>query len=277
MLSIVSNTLFPMTIIADLGCVAIGARTTWVVGSGVGSTEGRRASAGEGKHWTYILEHHEIVRTRVDLQRFVGGGGHALIEGALIAAWWPEFLNPIKCTRYYSPMPFISIENPPPFAKARFARGVLRQTVFSRDEDRCRVCGRSVNDSPDLTLQVHHVLPHAKGGMTVEHNLIVLCNTCHDGMEEFDDIRQAELHDKIAVAFFTQHRMRHAQAVASYRRLVKRLPNTQPFPPAVLPLVWNPQYDRYSPELISGMIHDNLAIRWLPVTQWIKIAKQAWN
>jgi hypothetical protein len=272
------ESMFGITIIADPGMIAIGADTVWVVADSIGDTELRKASPGtDGHHWSYVLEHHEVVHTRTELQRFLCSGGHALINQTLIKSWWPEFLQPVRCRRHYAPMPWIAIDNPPPSTNERFARGALRQLVFSRDEDRCRICGRSTDDSLDLKLDIHHVLPHSRGGMTNEHNLIVLCRVCHDGIEAFDDIRRSQLYEKIEISFFMQHRSRHSKAVSDYRRHMKLFPNMQSLPSAILPLVWDPKGRSFSRQLVSGMISDNLVTRWYSINQWRKIARQAWK
>lgn len=56
----------------------------------------------------------------------------------------------------------------------------LAVKVFSRDDYRCQSCGR------DERLGIHHITPRAEGGADIIENLIVLCNQCHDAVEEAD-------------------------------------------------------------------------------------------
>jgi hypothetical protein len=51
----------------------------------------------------------------------------------------------------------------------------VRRKVLARDRNRCRApgCGRT------RFLEVHHVIPRAKGGTNREENLMTLCGACH--------------------------------------------------------------------------------------------------
>lgn len=64
----------------------------------------------------------------------------------------------------------------------------LRMRIFKRDNLRCKICGRSADSSSDIELHVHHITPVARGGGTVEHNLITLCMTCHGGLDPHYDL-----------------------------------------------------------------------------------------
>jgi hypothetical protein len=76
--------MFAMTIIADQGMIAVGAETDWIVEVSIGDTELRKASPGaDGHHWSYVLEHHEVVHTSTELRRFLCSGGHALVNQTL--------------------------------------------------------------------------------------------------------------------------------------------------------------------------------------------------
>ena len=55
----------------------------------------------------------------------------------------------------------------------------LRYKIFTRDNHRCTICGRSATDG--ITLHVDHIIPVSKGGKTVESNLRTLCNECNLG------------------------------------------------------------------------------------------------
>lgn len=53
-----------------------------------------------------------------------------------------------------------------------------RFDIFKRDKFTCQYCGRN---PPTVSLVVDHILPVAKGGETVPHNLITSCTDCNQG------------------------------------------------------------------------------------------------
>ena len=48
-----------------------------------------------------------------------------------------------------------------------------RKLVFIRDKYRCVKCGSNKN------LEIHHIIPHAKGGSSRLENLQLLCQRCN--------------------------------------------------------------------------------------------------
>lgn len=55
----------------------------------------------------------------------------------------------------------------------------LRRTILQRDNYTCQKCGNSTRNEPNLLLEVDHIIPLAKGGITKEDNLQVLCWRCN--------------------------------------------------------------------------------------------------
>lgn len=55
----------------------------------------------------------------------------------------------------------------------------LRKHILERDNYTCRQCGISTYAEPHLLLEVDHIIPVSKGGMTTEDNLQVLCWRCN--------------------------------------------------------------------------------------------------
>jgi hypothetical protein len=55
----------------------------------------------------------------------------------------------------------------------------LRNLIKSRDSHTCRYCSVSLAAEPHLLLEVDHVIPVSKGGMTAEENLQTLCWRCN--------------------------------------------------------------------------------------------------
>ena len=53
----------------------------------------------------------------------------------------------------------------------------LRDKIAQRDNFRCQLCGKRMEDG--VGLQIDHIIPIAKGGKTVPSNLQVLCSKCN--------------------------------------------------------------------------------------------------
>lgn len=57
----------------------------------------------------------------------------------------------------------------------------LREKIKERDNYTCQICGLSVHQEPNLLLEIDHIHPISKGGLTVESNLQTLCWRCNRG------------------------------------------------------------------------------------------------
>ena len=55
----------------------------------------------------------------------------------------------------------------------------LREHIKERDNYTCRRCGASLAVEPHLLLEIDHIVPLSKGGMTTESNLQTLCWRCN--------------------------------------------------------------------------------------------------
>lgn len=55
----------------------------------------------------------------------------------------------------------------------------LRENIKKRDNYTCRKCGLSINDERNLLLEIDHIIPLSKGGITSEENLQTLCWKCN--------------------------------------------------------------------------------------------------
>lgn len=55
----------------------------------------------------------------------------------------------------------------------------LRQKIKERDQFTCKNCGASVEKEPNLLLEIDHIIPVSKGGLTTEDNLQTLCWRCN--------------------------------------------------------------------------------------------------
>lgn len=55
----------------------------------------------------------------------------------------------------------------------------LRKQIKERDRYTCCKCGASVEKEPHLLLEIDHIIPVSKGGLTTESNLQTLCWRCN--------------------------------------------------------------------------------------------------
>lgn len=55
----------------------------------------------------------------------------------------------------------------------------LRQHIKERDGFTCKQCGASIEQEPHLLLEIDHIIPISKGGLTTEDNLQTLCWRCN--------------------------------------------------------------------------------------------------
>ena len=59
--------------------------------------------------------------------------------------------------------------------------GKLRNSIKARDKHTCQnsACGVSVHQEPHLLLEVDHIMPVSKGGLSAPANLQTLCWRCN--------------------------------------------------------------------------------------------------
>jgi len=55
----------------------------------------------------------------------------------------------------------------------------LRRNILQRDGFTCKKCGASLAEEPHLLLEVDHIIPVSKGGLTCADNLQTLCWKCN--------------------------------------------------------------------------------------------------
>lgn len=55
----------------------------------------------------------------------------------------------------------------------------LREKIKTRDNFTCQICGNTTSIEPNLLLEIDHINPLAKGGITSEENLQTLCWRCN--------------------------------------------------------------------------------------------------
>lgn len=69
----------------------------------------------------------------------------------------------------------------------------LREKIKGRDSYTCKYCSLSVRDEKNLLLEIDHVIPLSKGGITSEDNLQTLCWKCNrsKGSKVIENVRSA--------------------------------------------------------------------------------------
>ena len=55
----------------------------------------------------------------------------------------------------------------------------LRELIKENDNYTCRICQNSIENEPNLLLEIDHIIPLSKGGMTEVENLQTLCWKCN--------------------------------------------------------------------------------------------------
>lgn len=81
----------------------------------------------------------------------------------------------------------------PTMKKATDIAGGYKAAALRRAEGKCELCGQ------EWRLSVHHIIARTDGGLSESENLIVLCTTCHDEVEDCNyHSRNDVLHHKRA-------------------------------------------------------------------------------
>ncbi|HEV2481794.1 MAG TPA: HNH endonuclease [Puia sp.] len=113
-------------------------------------------------------------------------GGHALIEKKLARRLLKRILEPKAMVQTYD-KGFVHIGSIPK-GKLNYAPSrKLRRKILDRDKQCCRICGASPATNKHVELNLHHIRPYGKGGLTEEENLITLCRICHKGLHPHKD------------------------------------------------------------------------------------------
>lgn len=176
----------------------------------------RKVSSGFVKLWEALEQPYVAVHDIEGYLLFSCGGGNALVEARLYETLFPLSLEPVVSASFDCSRPSVPAEA----ALRRTPSPRLRMEVLVRDGRRCRICGKCPDDSPGLTLEVHHLRPWHRGGLTVKENLMTLCNICHRGLYPHED---GSLSSYVAreteTPTFESERRRHAEGVAECRRI----------------------------------------------------------
>ena len=64
------------------------------------------------------------------------------------------------------------------FAKIPYRRPIpSRRNIFNRDQNHCMYCG--TKPTQDNVLELEHILPRSRGGLSVWENLVASCHRCN--------------------------------------------------------------------------------------------------
>lgn len=174
--------------------------------------------------WRDIGQPYIVVTTEDDFPILVLLGGNALVQVDLAKNKIPFITEPstVVPDGIFTTQP---IEEVPHDHLQRAPTPKKRMSVLKRDNYRCRICGRRAFDYVDIELNVHHIRPWGKGGLTKERNLITLCRTCHKGLEPHFEWNLYELIDEniILVPSAEEFRKQLFQGIINYRRKIQEI------------------------------------------------------
>ena len=173
--------------------------------------------------WDSMGQSWIVVNEDAQLAVYLRLGGHALVAEDLAQRRLAEFIEPKEYANV-GPMGFRRHDPEAREAQQSRLRPPHRQRILERDGHRCQKCGQAPKDDDDLSqLQVHHIKPFSKGGLTADENLITLCRGCHEGLDP---------HDQPWLFWYTDGPLRraidrlsteaHDERVENYRRLAAK-------------------------------------------------------
>lgn len=91
----------------------------------------------------------------------------------------------------------------------------IRFEVFKRDKFTCQYCGKS---SPDVVLEVDHIVPVAEGGTNDIENLITACFDCNRGKGKRELTDDAVIKKQKKELDHLQERRENLQMMAEWRK-----------------------------------------------------------
>lgn len=174
--------------------------------------------------WRELGQPYIVVTTEEEFPVLVLLGGNALVQVDIAKSKIPFITEPstVVPDGLFTTQP---IEAVPKDQLQRAPTPKRRMGVIKRDNYRCRICGRRAFDYVDIELNVHHIRPWEKGGLTKEHNLITLCRTCHKGLEPHFEWNLYELIDEnvILIPDVAETRRQLFEGIKNYRRKIQEI------------------------------------------------------
>jgi len=137
--------------------------------------------------WRELHQPYVVVTTHQDLSIFIMLGGNALVDIDLATQHFDFVKSGIEVA-HDGLCSSIEVSRIPKKQTQHAPTPKARMEVIKRDQHRCVICGRRPADCVDIELNVHHIRPWAKGGLTKRNNLITICRTCHNGLDPHFDM-----------------------------------------------------------------------------------------
>lgn len=164
-----------------------------------------------------------VVNERVQLIWFLRYGGNALIAEEVAREHLAEFIQPVEMVPNGA-MGFRRFDPNAREVRHRRPRPRQREQILQRDSRRCQVCERQPSDDGDIRLELHHIRPFGMGGLTIEENLITVCNECHNSFDPHYQPGLFWLPDGHARRALERNSTdAHNRGVEAYRRLAARV------------------------------------------------------
>jgi len=126
-----------------------------------------RSNMSSGEISDYIREQTDIAITPRSIQRIVAKSGVSRNTG-------DAFRLAIKRGRVQWKYKEFK------FKRSRISQKI-RYLILKRDNLKCTICGRGTANG--IMLEVDHIVPICRGGLTVESNLQTLCHECNKGKQ----------------------------------------------------------------------------------------------
>ena len=173
--------------------------------------------------WEDVGQGWGVVNERAQLIWLFRFGGNALIAEAVAREHLAEFVEPIEVV----PNGAVGFRRFDPDAREvrrRRPRPRHRARILQRDGHRCQVCQRQPSNDGDIRLELHHIKPFSTGGLTIDENLITVCNECHESFDPHYQPGLFWLPDGHASRALERHATdAHNQGLEAYRRLSARV------------------------------------------------------
>ena len=173
--------------------------------------------------WEDLGQGWVVVNERAQLIWFFRFGGNALIAEEVAREHLAEFVQPIEMLPNGA-MGFRRFDPDAREVRRRRPRPRQKAQILQRDGHRCQVCERQPSNDGDIRLELHHIRPFSTGGLTIEENLITVCNECHNSFDPHDQPGLFWLPDGHASRALERHSTdAHNHGVEAYRRISARV------------------------------------------------------
>ena len=173
--------------------------------------------------WEDLGQDWVVVNERAQLIWFFRFGGNALIAEEIARQHLAEFVQPIEMVPNGG-MGFRRFDPDAREVRHRRPRPRQRARILKRDDHRCQVCHSQSSNDGNIRLELHHIRPFSMGGLTIDENLITVCNECHNSFDPHHQPGLFWLPDGPASRTLKQRSTdAHNKGVEAYRRLAGRV------------------------------------------------------